>query len=78
MIEQVVRVVSEVLGVPSTLVGAKTSARDLVEWDSLRHMNLIVAIEDRFAVTLDESRFAELDSVDAISKELERVGARAA
>ena len=78
MIEQVVRVVSEVMGVPSSSVSGKTSARDLAEWDSLRHMNLIVAIEDRFSITLDESRFAELDSVEAITKELERAGARAA
>ncbi len=43
-------------------------SRDVVdEWDSLKHMELIFALEDEYEVRFDESEFAKLTSARAIA-----------
>jgi acyl carrier protein len=72
MIEHVIPVVAEVMGVPVQSIGAESSAKTVETWDSLRHMNLIVALEDTFDVRLDEDVFARLDDVASIAREIQR------
>src|SRR6185503_4287316 len=40
---------------------------DLAQWDSLKHVEIVFALEDQFGVRFDESEFATLDSVPAIA-----------
>jgi citrate synthase len=47
------------------------------EWDSLAHMDLMLALEATYGVTIDEDRMLELTSVGAI-REFLRDGARSA
>jgi acyl carrier protein len=47
--------------------GAAPIARvEVDDWDSLRHVELILVVEDEFGVSFDESEFADLDSLAAI------------
>jgi acyl carrier protein len=57
--------VSRILGVP--LPSADARRRDVPAWDSLKHMELVFALEDRYAVQFDESEFARLDSAATIA-----------
>jgi acyl carrier protein len=41
-------------------------------WDSLKHMEIVFALEDRYDVRFDEAEFAELDSPAAITRLLRR------
>jgi acyl carrier protein len=41
-------------------------------WDSLRHMEIIFALEDRYSVRFDESEFVGLDSPTAIAASLRK------
>lgn len=38
------------------------------EWDSLKHMELVFALEDEFGVRFDEAEFPALSSPSAIAK----------
>jgi citrate synthase len=38
------------------------------EWDSLAHMDLMLALESAYGVSIDEDRMIELISVDAIRR----------
>lgn len=40
---------------------------DIAQWDSLKHVEIVFALEDQFGVRFDESEFAMLDSVPAIA-----------
>jgi len=42
------------------------------QWDSLKHMEVVFALEDRYGVRFDESEFAALDSPVAIAKALRK------
>lgn len=39
---------------------------EVARWDSLKHMEIVFALEDRYDVRFDESEFAGLDSPRAI------------
>jgi acyl carrier protein len=43
-----------------------TTQEDLAAWDSLGHINLMVALETAFDITLEVEDFARLTSVPAI------------
>jgi acyl carrier protein len=53
------------------------SSRTIPTWDSVRHLRLILALEERFGVTLDADEIPSLNSVRAIVAVLGR-GAAAA
>jgi acyl carrier protein len=40
------------------------------QWDSLKHMEIVFALEDRYAIQFDESEFDALDSPPAIARVL--------
>ena len=45
---------------------------DIAQWDSLKHMEIVFALEDRYGVAFDESEFQLLDSPAAITAVLRR------
>jgi acyl carrier protein len=63
--EQVAEVLSVVLGraiAPNDEVKLATEER----WDSLKHMELVFALEETFCVRFDETEMVALDSSSAI------------
>lgn len=48
----------------------ETSREDLESWDSLQHLNLMLALEQEFDLTLDVDDLGILTSVDAILRYL--------
>jgi acyl carrier protein len=47
-------------------VSRSTTAADVAGWDSLKHIDLIVAVEDRFGVRFKTAEVARLDDVGAL------------
>lgn len=45
---------------------------DIVAWDSLKHMEIVFALEDQYGVRFEESEFAALDTSSAITAALRR------
>jgi acyl carrier protein len=61
---EIAELLSRVLGVP---LPARARRPDVAAWDSLKHMELVFALEDRYDVRFHESEFARLDSPAAIA-----------
>jgi acyl carrier protein len=59
----------------SIKVNAKTAAPDLAGWDSVAHMNLMVAIEGEFNV---EFTTDELETMDCVGDMVRLIQAKAA
>jgi acyl carrier protein len=70
-------VVSEVLKQPITNVTDETSQKTVGSWDSLRHIELIMAIEEAFDVIFPPSEVSTMTSVGAIRQLLLEKGAAA-
>ncbi len=50
VLKEVNGIFREVLDLPDLVISPETSAKDVEEWDSLNHIQLIVAIEKHFKV----------------------------
>lgn len=66
MNDEVSAVIAEVLGVPRNAINENTSTQTEPKWDSLRHMNLIFALEDHFGVRFCDDEIPALTSIVAI------------
>jgi acyl carrier protein len=56
--------ISEVVGSPADEVTRVGRFADLGSWDSLKHINAVLALEQEFGVHFDLEEFVLLDSVD--------------
>ena len=60
------RVLAAALNLPATALDASASRRTLAQWDSLRHMQLMMALEEDFGVEFGDGEIARLDSASAV------------
>ena len=65
-------VVGAVFGVDPSSVRSEDSPDTIAEWDSVRHLQLIVALEEEFGVQFDADEFASLNSIAVIQERLRR------
>ena len=67
------RVMSDILSVPAETIDEQASPRTIERWDSLRQMNLLVALEEEFSITFEDAWLSELQSFGAIRTTVARV-----
>jgi acyl carrier protein len=60
------KVVAEVFGLPLESVTLQTSHETVEEWDSLNLLNVLMAIEGEFGVTISPEEAASFVSVEQI------------
>ena len=65
MTDKIIKIISEVLETP---VDIETSQENCAKWDSLRHLNIIIAIEDAFDVSFEPEDIAQMKTVKEIEK----------
>lgn len=64
--ERVRRIISDMFAVPIDQVTDESSPETIEAWDSMAHLNLVLSLEQEFAITFDLNEIAELTSVPAI------------
>jgi acyl carrier protein len=69
---QVQALLLQILNVPAPSAGCALVRADVPQWDSLKHMEIVFALEDRYGVQFDESEFQRLDTPVAIAAALRR------
>ena len=70
--DKVMFLMAKTFNVDRGLVNEKTNQKNLSEWDSLRHLNLIVALEDEFEVSFEPEQIAIMTSFATIMEELSK------
>ncbi len=60
--EKIKKVMSSILGVPPTSITEDSSKDTIAGWDSLKHMNLLLALEQEFQVTIPDEDAANITS----------------
>ena len=61
-------VMSQVLQVEPEEISAESSPKSIERWDSLKHMQLIMALEDELGIQFPDDAIPELLSFGAIEK----------
>jgi acyl carrier protein len=69
--ERVQAVLTEALRVEAGEIGPQTEFGDLPQWDSMGHMEVMVALEKTFGVEVTADTITELISVPAICAYIE-------
>ena len=72
MLEQLNEVFQDVFEDEDLQVQAQTSARDIDDWDSLMHVNLVLAVESRFDVRFTSTEVARLKDVGELMALVEK------
>lgn len=68
--ERLLAVFTSVFGLDPSRFRPGDSYETIPEWDSVNHINLILALEAEFGVEFDPGEIAELASVEAIRARL--------
>jgi acyl carrier protein len=72
MKEKIIELMSEIFEVPVNEFPAEISQENIDNWDSLRHLNLIVELEDAFDKTFEPEEIGEMTSIDKIIQFIEK------
>lgn len=67
-------VLSRILGVSADAIAAETSSENTPEWDSLRHRQIVMSLEEAFSVRIPEREIPKLTSVAALRSWLNSAG----
>ena len=71
MRDEVLRILSQVLNVPTEQLDDDCSPDTVANWDSLKQMNLILALEEEFGATFPDDEVVKMLSVRRIVEILE-------
>ena len=73
--QSVRRTLADVLGLAPETIPADASSETLEQWESIAHMNLILALEAEHGVSFDPDEIAEVASLPALVASLRAKGA---
>ena len=71
LLSRVQRIVSDVLQIALEKVTPETSPDNVETWDSIQHLNLVLAVEEKFSVQLSPEEIEEMKSVGETAKLVE-------
>ncbi len=70
MLDTITQIMAQILQVPKETIGQDSSPETIDRWDSLKHMQLIMALEDEFEIQFPDEAIPELLSVRLIEEKL--------
>ena len=74
--ERTFTVVAKILNVPRDSLNPDTSREDAENWDSLKHMYIVLALEEEFSVEFNPDEIASMKTIaDLVGAVASRAGA---
>ena len=71
--EQVRNIASDIFGIPATRITAESSPETIENWDSMQHLNLVLAVEEKFGVQLDPEDIEKMKNIGAVAALVEKL-----
>ncbi|MGA8541593.1 MAG: acyl carrier protein [Terriglobales bacterium] len=71
--EQVREIASDIFGIKIEKITAQSSPQTIENWDSMQHLNLILAIEEKFAVHFEPEDIEEMNNIGAVAALVEKL-----
>jgi len=72
MKDRVVKIISKVLNVPVEELNDASSPDTTRNWDSLKHMTLVLTLEEEFGVTFSDDEIVQMLNVERIVEAVEK------
>ncbi len=74
LLDRLLRIISIIMEVPIEELNKESSPDNIEKWDSLKHMNLILALEEEFNIAFSDEEIVEMLSVEIIVEILKEKG----
>jgi acyl carrier protein len=72
-LQQVRSIASDIFGVPADKITAESSPETIENWDSMQHLNLVLAIEEKFGVQLEPEGIEQMKNIGEVAALVERL-----
>ncbi len=69
--DEVRGIASDILGVPATRLNAASSPDSVENWDSVQHLNLVLALEEKFNLQLSPEEIEQMKTLGETAKLIE-------
>ena len=69
--DEVRRIASDIFGISASLVTRESSPDSIDRWDSVQHLNLVLAIEEAFGLQLTPDEMEQMHSIGGIAELIE-------
>jgi len=66
--ERVREIAANVLKLPGSQITAQSSPETIASWDSIQHLNLILALEQEFGCQFEPEEIDQMNSIDRIHR----------
>lgn len=70
--DQIRQIAADVLEIPAERISAASSNENIDNWDSVRHLNLVLALEQQFHLQFEPEEIDEMSSIQNILSVLQR------
>jgi acyl carrier protein len=67
LVARLIEVAADVFGVPASALTADSSSETVDAWDSISHLNLMLAVEQTFDLRIEPEQMVELTSINRIA-----------
>ena len=64
--KELFKLIASVINVEDKEIGIDSSPDDFIDWDSFKHMELILAIEERFSLKFTDKQITSIKNVKDI------------
>ncbi len=71
ILEQVRSVASDIFALPAESITEQSSPESIESWDSTQHLNLVLALEDKFNLQLSPEEIEQMRSIGHIVRLVE-------
>jgi acyl carrier protein len=75
--DRVLETIAQVMGLRADQIDERSSPDTIPNWDSLQHMNLILALEEKLGVQFTDDQIVDLVTVGAILSTLAELAPQA-
>jgi acyl carrier protein len=72
MKKEVKEIIALVLEINPEQINDNSISQEISNWDSLNHMNIIFAIEEKFDITFEDDELMNLKSIPSIIESIEK------
>ena len=70
--QELCSIASDVFGVPAAKLSVGSSPETVENWDSMQHLNLVLAIEEKFGFQFDPEEIEQMKTIGAVAAVVEK------
>jgi len=73
VLELVRNVASDIFGIPADKITAESSPETIERWDSVQHLNLVLALEEKVNVQFEPEDIEQMKNIGAVATLVEKL-----